>query len=381
MEDARAHLKAKEYDAALEIFRHLARHNPRDFEARVWVARLESWQGRYHLAEEDYREVLRDAPGNLEAGLGLVDVLSWQGRYQEAERRLAALEAEHPDNVAILLRRGKLARWQGRREEALSKFEQVLALDPGNGEARQAVQAIQSETRYRLAAGYFFEEFDFAGNTHGQFVQLAYHDLDRLWLLGRFEYQNKFEQNNTRYTLGTAVRLFRRTYVRAEASLAPTGDTVIANQDYTVELTQGLHPQVSVGGGYRFLNFRQADVHVLTALLDWHPRTDLHLFARYTPARTTFDASGLSVWNHGGWARLVWDANRTVSPYVLFAVGSESFTGLTADQLGRFAAQTYGAGAEVRLTPVQGFRLGYFFQNRTRGNRQQGFDLSYFYRF
>ncbi len=39
------------------------------------------------------------------------------------------------------------------------------------------------------------------------------------------------------------------------------------------------------------------------------------------------------------------------------------------------------AGAEVRLTPLQGFRLGYFFQNRTRGNRQQGFDLSYFYRF
>ncbi|MEE9235149.1 MAG: tetratricopeptide repeat protein, partial [Candidatus Acidoferrales bacterium] len=80
MERARAHVEAQQYDAALHIYCELAAKNPRDFEARIWVARLQSWQGNYGEAEQGYRRVLREAPGNLEAELGLVDVLSWQGR-------------------------------------------------------------------------------------------------------------------------------------------------------------------------------------------------------------------------------------------------------------------------------------------------------------
>lgn len=378
---AQEQVEAGDYDSALEIFRQLAAADPQDLEARIWIARLESWQGNYELAERLYREVLQIAPGNLEAELGLVDVLSWQGRYREAEERLEGLEAADPRNVTILLRQAKLARWQGRRKEARDGYQKVLEVDPGNPEAEEALEAIRLETRYRLATGYFLEEFDFVGNANGQFVEFLYHDLDRVWLLGRFTFQNKFDQNNTRYTLGGTYRFFSRTWVRAQVSLAPSGDTVVANQDYTLEVTQGLRPPISVGAGYRFLDFQAADVHVVTALVNWDPRPDLHLFVRYTPARTTFTGGGGSVWNQNGWARLVWDVNRTFSPYLLFAVGSESFTGLSADELGRFAAQTWGAGVEVRVTKLQGFSVGYYRQNRTRDNRQQGFSLSYFIRF
>lgn len=381
IEQGRAFAEAKQYDEALAIFRRLAKDNPEDYEARNWVARLTSWQGDFERAERLYRAVLEDDPGNFVAELGLVDVLSWQGRYQAAEERLVGLEADRPDNLAVLLRRGRLARWQRQRDEALDAYERVLAVDPDNEEALEAVAALEAETRYQLEAGYFFEAFDFAGETNGQFVELLYHDLDRLWLLGRFSFQNKFNENNTRYTLGGTYRFFSRTYLRGEVSLAPSGDTVIANQDYTIEVTQGLHPTLSAGGGYRFLNFREADVHVLTALVNWHPRSDLHLYVRYVPSRSSFDGTGQGVWNQNGWGRLVWDAHRTVSPFLLFAVGSETFIGLTADELGAFAAQTYGVGAEVRLTPVQGFRAGYHYQNRSRGRREQGFNFSYFYRF
>lgn len=379
-ERALAHVKAQEFEQALEIFRRLAAENPRDYEARVWVARLESWLDRYTVAEELYREVLREDPGNLEAELGLVDVLSWQGRYGEAQERLHGLWVEHPHNIEVLLRLAKLARWQRRRREALQYYGRVLAVDPTNTEAQTAVEALRAETNYQLEFGYFLEEFDFARNTNGNFVELLYHDNDRTWLLGRFQYQNKFRENNTRFTLGATYRFFHRTWVRGEVSLAPTGQ-VIANQDYTLEVTQGLHPRFSIGTAYRFLNFRSADVHVLTALVNWDLRPNLHLYVRYNPSRTSFDFTGRSVWNQNGWARLVWDANATWSPWVAFAVGSENFTGISAEQLGRFAAQTYSVGSEVRITPRQGFRVGYYFQNRTRGSREQGAGLSYFYRF
>ncbi len=381
MEEALAHVRAERYTPALEIFRRLVEANPQDIEARIWVARLESWKGRYGVAEELYRGVLADDPGNLEAELGLVDVLGWQGRHNEALARLDELEAKHPGNFDVLLRRARLLRWAHRRRESKAAYEEILAREPENREARDALDALRSETLYKLESGYFFEEFNFASNTHGGFVELAYHDLDRVRLLGRFQYQNKFSQNNTRGTLGGTYRFFTRTWVRGEVSLAPTGDTVIANQDYAVEVTQGLHPRFNLGGGYRFLNFRAADVHVVTALADWSPRSDLHFYFRYTPARTTFEPSGASVWNHGGWTRLVWDAHRKVSPYFLFAVGSEDFAGVSAEQLGRFAAQTYGTGAEVRVTSRQGFRAGYYYQNRTQGRHEQGFGISYFVRF
>lgn len=381
VESARVQVRVENFDAALEIFRRLAAANPRDFEARVWVARLEGWKGRHALAERLYREVLRDDPGNLEAELGLADVVSWQGRYDEAQELLAGLQAKHPDNLEVLLRRGKIYRWAHRRQEAVDAYEQVLALDPANREAREAVDALRAETHFQLETGYFLEEFDFSGNTQGQFVELLYQDLDRLWLVGRFQYQNKFEQDNTRYTLGATYRFFSSTYVRGEFSWAPAGDTVIANQDYTLEVTQGLHPRFSLGGSYRFLNFDAAEVQVLTALANWDLHPKLHLLFRYSPARTSFDTASGSVWNHGGWTRLVWDANRHLSPYLLFAVGSENFAGLSAEQLGRFAAQTYGIGTEVRLTPRLGLRVGYYFQNRSQGNREQGVGLSVFQRF
>lgn len=380
MEQALAQVKAKKYDSALAIFRRLAEENPQDIEARVWVARVESWKGNYPLAEELYRAVLRDAPNNLEAELGLVDVLSWQQRYGEAMERLQGLRAQYPQDTEVLLRLGKISRWQRHRKEALAYYEEVLRVDPANAEAGDAVDVIRAETNYRLEVGYYLEEFDFARNTNGFFTELLYTNNDRAILLGRFQYQNKFSENNTRFTLGGTYRFFTRTWVHAEASLAPTG-RVVANQDYTIELTQGFHPRFSTGGAYRFLNFRGANVHVLTALVNWEPHPKLHLFLRYSPARTTFDTPPRSVWNQNGWVRLVWDANRTVSPYVGFAVGSENFSGVSVERLGRFSARTYAAGTEVRVTPRQGFRVGYYYQKRTLGRHEQGVGISYIVRF
>ncbi|MBI4461772.1 MAG: YaiO family outer membrane beta-barrel protein, partial [Acidobacteria bacterium] len=249
-----------------------------------------------------------------------------------------------------------------------------------NGEAQEAIQVLTEETFYRLEAGYFFEEFDFASETHGQSVELLYTGYSRTSLLGRFGFQHKFDENNGHFSLGLTRRLRERTYVRGEVGFAPRGQ-VLANQDYEVELTQSLHPAFALGVGYRFLNFRAANVHVVTSLMNWDVRPNLHLAVRYVPARTHFDFPTQKVWNHSGWARLAWDINRTWSPYISFGVGSENFSGLSAEQLGRFAAQTYGGGLTVHVRPRQGFRVGYFFQNRTEGRSEQQAALAFFLRF
>lgn len=380
VERALAHVQAREYDAALMIFRELVRKNPRDYEARNWVARLESWKENYPAAEQLYRAVLAEQPKNLEAELGLADVIAWQGRHREALERLRALYEREPTDLAVLLRLGKFSRWVGDRQAALRYYREALAVDLTNQEAQEAIALLTAQTNYRLEAGYFLEDFNFASSTNGSYLELLYTDNHRTTLLGRFGFQRKFEENTTRFSLGLTRRFRKRTYLHGEASFAPTG-RVLANQEYEVELNRGLHPSFSAGLGYRFLNFRAANVHVLMPTVSWDPRRNLHLFVRYMPSRTVFGAAPGSVWNHSGWARLTWDINRTWSPYLIVAVGSENFSGISAEQLGRFAAQTYGAGTTVQLTARQGLRVGYFFQNRTRGQSEHNLAVSFFLRF
>jgi len=381
IQQALGHVEAKRYEDALVIFRRLSEQDPDDLEARIWVARILSWKGDYVHAEELYQRILVVAPENLEAQLGLIDLWSWQGQYDRAVQGLLQLRARDSRNTEVLVRLGKLAHWQHRRAEALVYYREVLALDPDHQEAREALEALLAVKTFRIESGYFLEEYNFFSNTNGFFIEFLHRNRDRLTLLARFQWQNKFDENNARFIGGLTYRVLDRTWIRGEIAWAPSGDTVIANQDYTGEVTQGLGPKVAVGVGYRFLNFHDAEVQVIAGQFDCHPRDNLHLYVRYTPARTRFGLLDQAVWNQGGWVRLVWDANQRLSPYVYFAVGAENFAGLSAEKLGRFAGQTYGGGAEIRLPRHQGIRLGYYYQNRTQARHEQGLGASYFVEF
>lgn len=380
VERALAHVRAQQYAAALAVFRELARENSQDYEARIWVARLESWRGDFAEAEQLYRAVLAEQPSNREARLGLADVIAWQGRHAEALERLRPLYEDDATDLEVLLRLGRVSRWRGDRREALRYYREALARDPSQPEAQEAIELLIEQTDYRLEAGYLFEDFDFASETHGDFVELLHARSDRTTLLGRLGFQRKFDENLTRFSLGLTRRVGQGNYLRGEASFAPSGQ-VLANQDYEVELTRVLRAGVSSGLGYRYLRFRVANVHVLAPLFNWDLHPNLHLTLRYTPARTRFDSPPTSVWNHSGWARLTWDLNPTWSPYLTFAVGSENFSGVSSEQLGRFAAQTYGGGATLQWSARRGLRFGYFFQNRTDRRRQHSLGLSVFQRF
>jgi hypothetical protein len=90
--------------------------------------------------------------------------------------------------------------------------------------------------------------------------------------------------------------------------------------------------------------------------------------------------SGVLVdWVPSGSTRLGFPLFRRLSGNVSFGVGSENFA--QVDQIGRFAARTYGGGLRYRLTDNQDVR-GYFSrQDRTQGRTQQSAGISYGIRF
>jgi tetratricopeptide (TPR) repeat protein len=381
LSQVRVDVKAHRLDDALRLVRQLVSQDPHDFEARNWVARLQSWKGDFKEAEQLYRRVLADHPGDVEAEIGLADVLGWQKRYPAAIEILKSLESREPNNLEILSRLGRLFFWQHDRLDARHYFHRVLQIDPGNKEARSAIRDMEGQTPFHLESGYLFEGYNFVSNTNGTQTQLVYKDYDRITLLGGFQFQNKFGQNDSLFTLGGTYRGLKRTYLRGEFTAAPKSQTVVPNQDYSGEVTQGLAHGVAIGGGFRYLIFSAGKVQIPTAQMDWDIKPKLHYSLRYTPAGTQFTRIPGRVWNQGGWTKVVWDANRFFSPYAMVAMGAESFALPSSEQLGIFHAHTFGGGAEVRFSAKQGLHLGYFYQQRSRGQVEDWIGISYYVNF
>lgn len=382
LSEVHADVEGHHLDDALRIVMQLASQDPHDFEARNWVARLKSWKGNFKEAEQLYRGVLADHAGDVEAEIGLADVLGWQKHYANAIEILKSLESQDPKNLEILSRLGRLYYWQHDKPDARHYFNQVLQIDPGNKEARNTIRDMEGQTPFHLETGYLFEGYNFTSNTNGTQTQLVYKDYDRKTLLVGFQFQNKFGQNDSLFTLGGTYRAWTRTYLRGEFTVAPKSQTVVPNQDYTGEVMQGVPHRMAIGGSFRYLIFSAGNVRIPAAQMDWDISPKLHYNLRYTPAGTYFTGIPGRTWNQGGWTKLAWDVNRFFSPYVMFATGAESFAiAVSSEQLGIFHAHTYGGGAEVRLTGKQGLHLGYFYQLRSQGQIEDWVGISYFLNF
>lgn len=307
--------------------------------------------------------------------------MAWQGRGRDAWVLLDSIRDRQPGNTEALLRLGRLSERNRQKREALAYYQQVLAIQPDNAEAQQAAEALKAQKQFRLEMGYFREAFNFASNTNGNFVGLTYRKSDRASFLGRLEYQNKFAENDTRFTLGGTFHVGKQTWLATEASFAPRSNTVIANQSYSIEVTERVLPGLAFGIGYRFLGFWDARVNVWSGIAHWQPRSDLRLDFLYTPSRTGFENASFPAWNQSGSLRLTWDSSRFASPYLLVAVGNESFSTLSTEKLGSFAAHSYGGGVELRLTRTLGLRAGYHLQKRTQNRREHAFEISHFFDF
>lgn len=84
-------------------------------------------------------------------------------------------------------------------------------------------------------------------------------------------------------------------------------------------------------------------------------------------------------WQPSGSTRLGFPLFRRLSGNISFGVGSEDFS--QVDQIGRFAARTYGGGLMYRLSASQDIR-GYFAtQHRTEDKTQSSVGISYGFRF
>ena len=101
-----------------------------------------AWDKRFAESEALDRRILADEPASPAARLGLARVVMWQGRYREAIALFARLEG-----VEALEGRATAEYWSGDLRAAARDFRRVLATDPNRDFSRTSLRDIESAAR------------------------------------------------------------------------------------------------------------------------------------------------------------------------------------------------------------------------------------------
>ncbi len=84
----------------------------------------------FAAAETEARAILKLRPTDARARMQLADVLSWRGKYQEAAAIYRQLLDADPGNAALAVKLADVALWSGDYDSALRQYREILAKDP-----------------------------------------------------------------------------------------------------------------------------------------------------------------------------------------------------------------------------------------------------------
>jgi tetratricopeptide (TPR) repeat protein len=379
----RGMVQLHQWDAALAVVDQRLEKDPADLEARGWRGRILAWQGQWASAETEYRRVLLEVPNDVEILCGLADVLLWQDRPRDALRMIDhAREFDHT-NPEILLRRARILNVLGDTAEARRQYREILALDPKNQEAKSALAGLGTENRHELRVGSDGSTFNYIGPAEDEILFLTSHWTPRFTTTLNAGVYQRFGQNASDFVGSGSYRITKSDWLTVGGAIANHQAVIPENESF-----------FEYGHGFRFSNccikgleasyqqhwFWYQGAHVLTlsgAQLYYLPKEWTWAIS-VTGARSGFIGTGIE-WVPSGYARLGFPLYRNLSGNVAFANGTENFAQI--DQIGRFSARTYAGGLKYRFTPAQDITGYIAIQDRSDGDTENSFGVSYGLRF
>lgn len=382
--EVRKHAEDKDWPAAMRIVEEEISRHPADNDVRVWRARVLAWSGHLAEAEQEYKLVLKVSPKDPDIWLGLASVYFRQSRVTEALTALNMAEELDAGRADIHLARGRALRAAGEIPEARVEFRKALALDGTSREAKEGLKSVRHEPKQELRFGQENDSFSFADSYHQEWISLssawtpwwstsvsgaAYHrggdDAGKFVISA-----TRRSKNRGALTVGGAAGSNSAIIPGREAFFAlgqswKTGENTFLRG---VELTYEQH----------WYWYRTARILALSGRSDLYFPRDWFLSFTARGARSAFSEMAVD-WRPSGLARLgfplVGWAEKRLSGNVFFATGTEDFARI--DQIGAFAAQTYGGGLRFNLTNWQDVTGYTYYQKRTQDRTDTGFGFSY----
>ena len=134
---------------AIPLLEAELRERPDDYEARMLLARVLSWERQYDRSLAEYRTLLDTRGGDPLTRSAYARVLAWSGRYDEAIREYRAAIAADSTNLETRVGYARALSWSGDLAGASTEYERILERDPSMGEAWLGLASV---SRWRGAA-------------------------------------------------------------------------------------------------------------------------------------------------------------------------------------------------------------------------------------
>jgi tetratricopeptide (TPR) repeat protein len=350
-----------------------------DLETHGWRGRLLTWKGRWPEGETEFKFVLDRFPDDTDILTALADVLLWQQKYTEALQTLDEARRISPSDPEILSRRARVLALLGRKQEARSEYQQTLLFDSQNTDARTGMASLRENTRHELRIGEDVDIFNYADAGQTQGVGLSSRWNQR-WstVFGVATYQRS-GQDAVKFLASTAFHLTAQDWITLGSAVANSQSVVPTNEAFfeyghafRIE-NRWFH---GLESSYQQHWFWYQGAHVLTLNTNqivYLPR-EWTWSLNVTGARTGFVGTPVD-WTPSGWTKLGFPLQRRVTGNLFFAVGSENYAQI--DQIGRFSAHTFGGGLRYQFAARQDMNGYVARQDRTQGQIDTSFGLSY----
>ena len=379
----RAAVERRDLNSALSIVNGRLAERPSDLDALGWHARILAWQGNWLAAETEYRAVLKQSPNDTDILLGLSDVLFWQAKYSDVLPQLDRAETCGAPAHEVLKRRARTLLQLNRSIDAKQTYRALLVVDPGDVEARNALNGQLEGPRHELRFGYDSDSFNYTDNASAQSISLSSKWNHRWSTLIAGDFYQRFGVDARKSTASVSLAITPRIYITAGAAVANKQD-VIPHYTQFSEFGHNFNAHAGFIRGIegsleeRALWFTNSHLIVLRGNVIIYLPNDWTWSVSTTGARTHFDDAGVS-WSPSGSTRLTFPLSRSTQGNIFFATGTETYSSL--DQIGQFSARTVGGGLRFHLTKYQDISVYGAFQSRSQERSQTSAGISYGIRF
>lgn len=380
----RRYAEDKDWAAAMRIVEEEISRRPADTDVRAWRARILAWSDHLAEAEQEYAAILKVSPRDPDTWLGLGSVYLRQNRVTEALAALDKAEELDAGRADIHSARGRALRAAGQTREARFEFQKALALDPTSSEAQDGLRSVRGEPKHELRFGQENDSFNFTDGYHQGWITLS-SAWTPYWITSVAGTAYRRAGDDAAKFVISATRRSKKWGALTVGGAAGSNSAVIPGREAFFDLGKSSKTGentflrgVDFTYGQHWYWYRTARILTLSGRTDIYFRRNWILSFNASGARNAFSGTAVE-WRPSGLARLgfplVGRAEKRLSGNVFFATGTEDFA--RVDQIGAFAAQTYGAGWRFNLTGRQDITGYAYYQKRTQDRTDTGYGFSY----
>ena len=238
-----------------------------------------------------------------------------------------------------------------------------------------------SKERWRLDLEQGDMKFNISRTAPGTFVQAHYTPSEKYFLLGKFDYLNRFGNRTYNYTAGGGYYIHPKVILTDLFSYAPIeyGFPKIQN---AFEITALLPHSLQLYVRYTYRLYNVANAHALTPGINWRFARWGVLDLNYDPTITKVENKLERVIDYGIPIRLSFIPIKDVFKFsLLYSRTKESFDKDTHAKTRKFEANHFGGGVEWILANNIGLRVDMDYEKRDNGLTVQTYTSSIFHQF